>query len=115
MIDDNQPVEVGEAYTIDMSTGFFLVAYPTDGSPTDFEFSYGLVGYHLPPPPEVVVVVEKKSAEEIMMEQLAQEKAEKNAGYALSIIAVILVAIFGVSVCCICRRKSDEVQILNED
>ena len=50
-----------------------------------------------------------------MMEQLAQEKAEKNAGYALSIIAVILVAIFGVSVCCICRRKSDEVQILNED
>lgn len=58
VIDDNQPVEVGEAYTIDMSTGFFLVAYPTDGSATDFEFSYGLVGYHLPPPPEVVTVVE---------------------------------------------------------
>ena len=47
------------------------MAYPNDGSATDFEFSYGLVGYHLPPPPEVVVEVDSKSAEEIMMEQLA--------------------------------------------
>lgn len=30
-------------------------------------------------------------------------------------IAVVLIAIFGTSVFCICRRKSDEVQILNED
>ena len=114
VIDDNAPVEIGEAYTIDMETGFFLVVYPNDGSATNFEFSYGLKGYHKP-----VVVVEEiiptKSAEELLMEQLAQEKAEKSAGYALSIIAVTLVAIFGVSVCCICRRKSDEVQILNED
>ena len=102
-----------------MSTVFLVVVYPNDESPTDFEFSFGLVGFIIPPTePESIVVQKKertKSADELLLEQLAQEEAEKNAGYALSIIAVTLVAIFCVAVCCICRRKSEEVQILNED
>jgi hypothetical protein len=52
-----------------MATGFFLVAYPNDGLATDFEFSYGLVGYHSPPAPVVIIDnTPTKTAEEIMLE-----------------------------------------------
>lgn len=114
MTEENGPVEIGEEYTIEPGTGFFLVAYPLDNSPTEFEFSYGLVGYTLPKEPEPVVVVDSKQKEFRLIKDL-ESKKEKNIWYAVSITAISLIAAIGVAICCVCRKNKNQVNILNED
>lgn len=50
MIEGNEPVKVGETYTIDSTLGMLLVAYPNAGIDTEFEFVYTLVPKVIPQP-----------------------------------------------------------------
>jgi hypothetical protein len=46
VVENNEPVSVGQTYQIDSGTGFLLVAYPNTDVDTEFEFTYTLQGYY---------------------------------------------------------------------
>ena len=61
------------------------------------------------PEPEVVA---NNTVEEIIVEDVieeVEEEVESNVGSTVSIVAVCLVAVIGIAICIICRRKSSEV------
>lgn len=116
VIEGNAQVTPGEVYTVDSDSGFLLVAYPSDNSASDFEFTIGLQGYFKEEPVEEQpdeVVGPDNSAEQEIIDDL-ENKREENIGYIVSIVAVSVVVIIAVTVCLVCRKKST-VQILNEE
>ena len=46
IVPNNEAVTVGQTYRVDSETGFFILAYPNEDVPTDFEFTYSLSGYY---------------------------------------------------------------------
>lgn len=113
--EDNEQVTLDELYEIDTDTGFLLVVYPTDASQSDFEFSYGLVGYTLPKPEPEVDVVDTSKEQQLLQDLEDKNESVQTVAYVLCIIVIACAAALGLGVCCACRRNKNQVNILNED
>lgn len=98
MVEGNEQVQVGKTYTINITEGMLLVAYPNEDQQTEFEFVYQVVPKILQPEP-VVVPVPTPS-------KFGPMDVIENQQIAIIGLFVVLI-LFSLCIFCICKKKTN--------
>ena len=107
MIEGNEQVKIGKNYTIEVTSGMLLIAYPNKDQDTEFEFKYWVAPYD-------------KTVLDYMLNLDFDGKTGQEAKFvSLAAIAALTVVLCTCLCCCVrkCKkaRSSNQVIVLAEE